>query len=195
MNEKQGQRAIIVVFVLVLMAAIYRLLPHPHNFAPITGIALLSGSYLRKHGKIAFILPIVAIFLSDMILNNTLYRSFYPEASGIILFAPYMIATFISIFAITGLGSFIKKPKLLGIVGASIASSIVFFFITNAGSWIELPMYPKTIAGLGASLAAGLPFFQYTILGDMVFSIMLFGIAAFAMNSFKLPKISVDLIK
>lgn len=186
MNENQGQRALIIVFVLVLLAAIYRLLPHPHNFAPITGIALLSGSFLRKHGKIAFILPLVAIFLSDLVLNNTLYSSFYPEASGIIFFAPYMIATFLSIIVITGLGKMLKRPKMLSIVGASIASSLIFFLITNMGSWLELPMYPKTLAGLGASITAGLPFFQFTILGDLVFSVSLFGIAAFAMNSFKL---------
>ena len=56
--------------------------------------------------------------------------------------------------------------------------SIVFFLITNLGSWFAMTEdYPRTLAGLVDCYIAGLPFFRNTLTGDLVFSAAFFGIA------------------
>lgn len=58
---------------------------------------------------------------------------------------------------------------------AAVAGSLVFFLLTNFGSFLTDPMYPKTAAGLMSAYAMGLPFLGNTIAGDLVFSGVLFG--------------------
>ncbi len=178
-----------LVLALIVSCILYRIIPHPLNFAPITAMALLSGSYLKSHKYLAVIIPLVALFASDLVLNNTLYRGFYAE-SGFIFFKPYMIASFISIAVIVMIGSLIKRSKFFQLVTASIGSSMVFFIITNFSSWIELPMYPKNLVGLVECYIAGIPFFPFTLFGDLVFTLVLFGIAAVATKRFYLPTLA-----
>ncbi len=184
--QSTNKSRVTIIGLLILAAASYRLIPHPYNFAPITGMALLAGSYLKSNKALAFLLPLVALLLSDIILNNTLYRGFY-QSEGIVLFQPYMIATFLSIGLIVGIGMFVKKFKLLHIIGASIGSSVLFFVVTNFGSWLTIPLYPKNLIGLIECYTAGLPFFPATVFGDLVFSLVLFGLAAVIMSKIEAP--------
>jgi len=178
-----------LVLILIVSCILYRIIPHPLNFAPITAMALLSGSYLKSHKYLAFLIPLVALFASDLVLNNTLYRAFYAE-TGLILFKPYMIASFVSIAMIVLIGSLIKRSKFFHLVSASISSSAIFFIITNFSSWIELPMYPKSLTGLMECYVAGIPFFPFTLFGDLIFTLVLFGLAALATNKYYVPSLS-----
>ena len=57
----------------------------------------------------------------------------------------------------------------------SLLGSVLFFVVTNFGAWLGSPMYPQTGAGLAAAYVAGIPFFQYTVLGTLFYSTLLFG--------------------
>jgi hypothetical protein len=59
--------------------------------------------------------------------------------------------------------------------GAAIASSILFFLVTNFGTWLLSGMYPMSAAGLAACYVAAIPFFQNTVAGDLIYSAVLFG--------------------
>jgi len=183
MQVSSNSWKITIVVSLIIVSAIYRLFPHPYNFAPITGMALLAGSYLKNNKVFAVLIPLIGLFITDIILNNTLYRGFY-EAEGFILFRPYMIATYFCLVCIVFVGNFVNRVRFFQILGASLFSSIFFFLITNFSSWLEIPLYPKTGAGLIEASVAGLPFFPFTVLGDLVFTLILFGIAAFATKRF-----------
>jgi len=181
MHNSSNNWKIFIVVALIIASALYRLFPHPYNFAPIAGMALLSGAFLKDRRMFAILIPLLALFISDVILNNTLYRSFY-ASEGFVLFQAYMIATYISLILIVFIGRSIKKIKFFSIIGASLCSSILFFLITNFSSWLEIPIYPKNLAGLIECFAAGIPFFPFTLLGDVVFSLGLFGIAILLIN-------------
>ena len=56
-----------IALFLILIGVSLRLLPHPPNFAPIAAIALFGGVYFSR--KIAFILPITAMIISDMFIG------------------------------------------------------------------------------------------------------------------------------
>ena len=131
---------------------------------------------MKKNWKIIF--GIFALYLvSDFILNNTVLSVYYPDNTGLIWFSDYMIFTSISYLAIFGLGQlFGKKNSIINVVGLSIVSSVLFFVLTNIGAWVFDPfnLYPNNISGAFASLLAGIPFFQTSIIADVCFVAILF---------------------
>lgn len=144
---------------IILAAALMRLIPHPPNFTPMTAIALFGGAYFTDK-RLAFLLPLGALFISDWVMG---FYSLMPLVYGCF-----------ALFVCFGLW-LQKRRTLVPIAGSVLASSILFFVITNFGVWAWENLYPKTPAGLLACYAAGLPFFRYTLLGDILFSTALFG--------------------
>ena len=57
-----------VLFSFVLFAALTRLVPHPPNFAPITAMSLFAGAYFTRK-QLAFIVPLLAMLISDLFLG------------------------------------------------------------------------------------------------------------------------------
>jgi len=53
-------------------------------------------------------------------------------------------------------------------------SSLIFFIVSNFGVWVL--SYPHTIEGLITCYTMAIPFFGYSILGDMAWSLILFGL-------------------
>jgi len=147
----------LISYTLIILLAIFaRLIPHAPNFAPIGGLALFSGSRFKK--KIALIIPLAAMFISDIFL-------------GFHKTIPYVYLSFVIIALI---GSLINKGKWQTLLKASLVSSVIFFLITNFGVWASFDMYPKTIDGLMQSYVMGLPFFRNTILSDLFYSFSFF---------------------
>lgn len=149
MNLKQ----ILPAFIIIFFAVVLRLWPHPPNVAPITAMALFGGVYLNK--KSALIIPLIALFLSDLILG----------------FHDTMLFVYGS-FLLTGLiGIWLKKHKnTLNIVVGTFLSSLLFYFITNFGVWLVSEMYPHTLYGLFESYVLAIPFYRNTLIGDFIYT-------------------------
>ena len=137
----------LIIISLVILAVATRLLPHPPNVAPITGIALFAGHRFGDK-RLAFIVPILCMFISDIFLgfHSTL---------------PFVYVAFI---AISFLGIYSKNINN----GTILTSSTIFFLLTNFGVW--LLGYPNTIAGFISCYTLALPFFVNTIIGDLFFT-------------------------
>ena len=144
------------VSVVILLAVVARLIPHAPNFVPIGGLALFSGANFKN--RIALLIPLAAMFISDIFL-------------GFHSTIPYVYVSFIIIALIGGL---IKTNKWQSLALASLTSSVLFFLITNFGVWASFNMYPKTINGLVQSYVMGLPFFRNTVLSDLFYSFSFF---------------------
>jgi len=141
----------------IFLAGLTRLIPHPPNVAPIAAIALFSGAYLDK--KIAFTIPLAAMFLSDIFLG----------------FHPTMIYVYSSFALTVFLGLRLKKNKKIScLLQTSIVSSVLFFLITNFGAWATSGMYPKNTNGLFQAYLMGLPFFRNTLFGDLFYTLIIF---------------------
>jgi hypothetical protein len=149
---------------LILIASFSRLIPHPPNFTPLTGIALFGGKNFSSK-IMAFLVPLLALFITDLVL-------------GFHSTMPYVYGAFILTVL---LGMLLKNnfnyTKLLGL---SLSSSTLFFIITNFGVWVHGSFYAKTLDGLLLCYAAALPFYQWSLLGDLFYSAALFGIYQFA---------------
>lgn len=173
MNHEK-QNTLKFVLVLILVAAFSRIIPHPHNFTPVGGIAVF-GSYFLGRKIWAFLVPLFSLWLSDLFINNIIYPIQYPQYyEGFTLFGSYWVyGSFLLMIPIAwGLLSTFTLPRL-ALTGFSTAS--LFFLVTNFGSWLNNPIYPQNFSGLLTSYVAGLPFFQNTLLGDICYLVILFG--------------------
>ena len=172
-----------VLILMIFAAAFSRLLPHPPNFTPVGAMSLFGAAYFgRKY--LAFLVPFLALWLSDLALNNLVYARAYPEFySGFTWLGSWSV--YLSFALIVAFGFIaLRKVSPLRLLGASFGASVLFFLITNAHAWMMTPAYPKTAAGLMTAYAAGIPFFWNTLLGDLFFTGVLFGAYAFFQQRF-----------
>ena len=135
-----------LVLLIIIFGVICRLIPHPPNFSPVTTIALFSGLNFTDK-KIAFLVPILILFLSDLI-------------TGISLINLFVYSGFL---AVVFLGTRVRSIKFSNIL----LSSFIFFLISNFGVWVI--GYPKNIEGLLLCYSMAIPFFGYSIAGDLFF--------------------------
>lgn len=160
------------VLLLIILVVLSRLVPHMHNFSPLGAISLFGAAYFVKKWQ-AFIVPIIAVWISDLFINNLIYSYMYPAFS---IFYEGFFWQYGSYLLIT-LGGIIilKKINLSRIISASLFSSISFFIVTNFGFWISSPFYTKDFNGLITCYIAAIPFIKGTLIGDVVFTSVMFG--------------------
>lgn len=165
--------------IIILLGAVFRLIPHIPNIAPITAIGLFGGVYLGK--RYALIVPLLIMLLSDYLLlyinpfgkHIFNFSHFYlPQA----LWYNNTILAVYGSFLISGLiGIWLKNHKsLTNVIIASLVASTQFFLLTNAAVWIS-GSYDRSILGLWESYVAGIPFFRFTIMGDFFYTGVFFG--------------------
>jgi hypothetical protein len=158
---------LIVLTLMMLAAAMARLVPHPPNMTPIGAMALFGGACFLDR-RMAYLLPIAAMLLSDLVLGMTHYGLWRLLAIQPIVYA--------CILASTAIGRLIADRRSVWQVGgAALAGSLLFFVVTNFASWIAWHSYPMTAAGLAECYWKAIPYFRNTLAGDAAFTAILFG--------------------
>ena len=159
MKTKFLSQQLITVASIIAVLAIFRLLPHWPNVSPVAAMALFGGAYFADK-RVAFIVPFLALFLSDLFLG--LHNSMVFVYAG---------------FALTVAIGFALKNRVTvtNTLFAAVAASVVFFLLTNLGSWLMSGLYVKSSAGLMQAYVAGIPFFQNSLLGNLVYTAIIFG--------------------
>lgn len=161
---------IVFVGAAVLVAVASRLLPHPPNFTPLAAIGLFAGAISLRPAVAAGVV-VVAMLVSDAFLG---FHPLMPVVYGCLL-ANLVIGSRL----VRRNGGFQMSAASCGRIAAgSVIGSVLFFLITNFA--VFLTSYPATGSGLMACYTAALPFFQYTVTGDLAYSAVLFG--AFALS-------------
>lgn len=150
---------IITLSIIIFSIALFRLLPHPPNVSPVAAIALFGGVYFADR-RVAFLVPFAALMLSDLLIG--LHDTMLYVYAG---------------FALTVVVGFYIRSKLSAtrIAAAAVFSSALFFVLTNFGVWLTSGIYPATAEGLLQSYVAGIPFLQNSLLGNLVFTALMFG--------------------
>ena len=162
-----------VLSIIILLAAFTRIMPHPPNFSPMAAIGLFGAAHFAKKWQ-AFFIPLIGIWVSDLVINNYVYSS---SSSNIVWFYSGFYWQYISYILIIFAGLFIfnRGISLTKTVGGMISSSGIFFLVSNFGVWAGGTMYPKNFSGLITCYAAGVPFIHNTIISDVLFTTVLFG--------------------
>ena len=150
---------ILFVSLMIFVAAMSRLIPHPGNFTPVMAIALFSGaSILSKRDSL--LIPFFAMLISDAIIG---FHSLMPVVYG-------CMALF------TVLGWYLQKDKgIVKTVGFSVLGAVFFFVVTNFAVWLGSSLYEKSIAGLIQCYVLAIPFFNNTVASTLLYGIILFG--------------------
>lgn len=179
-----------VVCTMIFVIAFSRFLSPIYNFSPLGALGLFGAAYFAKKWQ-AFLIPILAIFLSDLFINNVVLHQYYPEFTWFYegfywQYGSYLLITLMGIFIFT-------KVNTSRIIGGALLSTILFFLISNFGSWASGVMYPKTFDGLVACYIAGIPFIKGTLMGTVFYSALMFGSFSLAQNQF--PALNYSRIK
>lgn len=147
----------------ILLAVFSRFL-HIPNFNAVGAVALFAGACMANRW-LSLLVPMAAMAISDLYFGSheTLW------------------AVYLSFGIITMLGWAIRERQgAFSIVGMSLVSAVLFFFVTNAamwvvGFWVESPLYSTSFSGLVLSIEAGIPFFAGTLISQLAFGAILFG--------------------
>ncbi|MCF8245077.1 MAG: hypothetical protein K9J37_00735 [Saprospiraceae bacterium] len=183
MNNKVNTRWGIVA-IIVLVVAMSRLIPHTltsslFNFSPLGGIALFSAAYFSKK-YFAYLLPLVALWVSNLLINNLFYAQYF---DGFSWFAnPEVYFAFLLIVLMGS--SLLKKITVPRLAIGAVSSSLIFFVVTNFYVWLNTILYPKNIGGLVTCYVAAIPFYWNTLASDLLYTGVLFGLFEFAKRQY-----------
>tara|TARA_B100000408_G_scaffold117958_1_gene96260 strand:+ start:99 stop:674 length:576 start_codon:yes stop_codon:yes gene_type:complete len=162
-----------IISIIILLAAFTRIMPHPPNFSPMAAIGLFGAAHFAKKWQ-AFLIPLIGIWISDLVINNIVYSS---HSSNFVWFYGGFYWQYISYVFIIFAGLFIfnKGISVTNTLGGMVSSSGIFFLFSNFGVWAGGAMYTKNFSGLITCYAAGIPFIHNTIISDALFTTVLFG--------------------
>ncbi|MBK8506327.1 MAG: hypothetical protein IPL46_31470 [Saprospiraceae bacterium] len=129
---KNGGNGFVIGMILIMVAISSRLLPHWHNFTAVGATGLFGAYYFRKQIW-SIVIPLMAMWISDLLLNNWIYSAYM---DGFVWFNEAMLYVYLGFVAIVLIGQvIISKMTSSRILIASIAASIVFFLFSNFASF------------------------------------------------------------
>lgn len=155
-----------LILLFVLAAVAMRFLPHAWNFTPVIAMLLLCAVWMKPK---QLWVPIAALVASDFALNLWVYHvpggldQYFTWAAWIVVLG----------LALVALKGRLRVPALLG---TTVASSTLFFLISNFGVWVDGTMYPHTWSGLLTCYTLGLPFYRNAAVGDLLYVAIFFGL-------------------
>ncbi|MBX4186890.1 MAG: hypothetical protein KW802_01345 [Candidatus Doudnabacteria bacterium] len=150
-----------MAYFIILLGAVLRVLPHPGNFTPIAAIALFGAVYLKDKRQ-ALLLPVAAMIISDFFIG------FDSLQSRLVIYGSFLLVGLIGL-------AIRQRKNVFTVSGGSILGSTIFYLLTNFVGFYSTKMYPHTWAGQMASYTNALPFYRYTLLGDLFYVTIFFG--------------------
>lgn len=155
----------LIVFIVLLLLAVasrFTLADIP-NFKPVAACALLSG-FLFSRFWLAIALPILVMFVSDSQIGSY---------DAMIMFAVYGSLALCPLIGwaaakLVEYRSYRRAGQASVLMFSALAMSVLFFLLTNFAVWTQ--WYDRSWQGLVACFASALPFFKYTLLGNLFFT-------------------------
>jgi hypothetical protein len=166
---KINGRLIVFTLILVALATAFKFFFGPDldwsGFSPVIAIALFSG-FIIKQKDLSFILPLLALFLSDVIIQ-LLYTQGLFKYPG---FYSGQWINYLLLLSATLIGWLLKGKSYGSLLAGAVAAPTVFFLLSNFSVWIGNQVtYSKDFNGLMTCYAAGLPFYKNALVASLVF--------------------------
>lgn len=187
----------LITFFAMAAVAMFRLVPHPLNFVPVTAIALYGGARGKNVG-FSFLLPLLVMIASDLLVMQFLF----PERGNPFnyLVSKDALSVYFAFILVVCVGLLLKRNIKTGtVIGASLGSSLLFFIVTNFFTWYGAPFYEQSFKGLLQCYYMAIPFYENSfgplfgsffvnqIMGDLFFTGVLFGAHALAARTIMRP--------
>jgi len=146
---------------LVGLDIVARLAPHAPNVTPIAASALFAGMVLQSRA-LALAVPLAALLVSDLVVGAYDWR-----IMGVVYAA-------LALPALLGRWGRAWQPVVV-LPPLVLSSSLFFFATTNFAMWASSGMYAHDLQGLMHCYVAALPFLSNTVIGDVLWTTLLFG--------------------
>ena len=142
------------------------------NFAPVAAVALFAGFFFHSR-LLAAIAPLSVMLITDFFIGG--YQPLLMATVYGLLMLPVLMRGYLRGRFLQGENTSAAIASVLGLLLCTLAASVLFFVATNFATWLTTPWYPRTVSGLGQCYANAIPFFRYTLAGDLSFATVLFG--------------------
>lgn len=137
-------------------------------FTPVGAMALFGGAYLKGNIK-PFLLPLLTLFISDVIVSFTIF----PELRVGLLYAGWFW-TYLAFAMITLAGKFfIKDVTLKNIVIAVVAATFIHWIVANVGMCIQENQF--TLSLYGQKLLSSINYELRFMAGTALYTALMFG--------------------
>lgn len=138
------------------------------NFSPLMAAALCGAVFIPGFAGLA--IPVAALLVSDALLN---------VHYGAPLISVQLLWTLPCYLMAVGFGWMIRERRagIWPILGGTLAASVIFYLVTNTGSWLGFTAYPQNVAGWVQAMTTGLSgypptwsFLRNSLIGDLLFA-------------------------
>jgi len=160
-------------YLFLLIAVVSRLAlaatPHPEwfNFTAVGAMLLYFGARRSWREMLA---PLAELMTLDYFLTVSVYHYSFAWQNYLPTWAWYVAAM--------ALGQILLKSKttVVRVAAGALLGPTSFFLLSNYAVWAVSPTYPHSLAGLGACLAAGLPFYRNDVISTTLVAAVAFGV-------------------
>ena len=164
-----GMLAVVWLF-LVTLAVVGRTWQPAANVTPMAAVSLAAGAIFPSM-ILAASVPVAALAVGNLFLPPH-------DSWTMAIIVSAALAWPVLLGRLGLLGGAGRNTKWFAVLGGALASSLVFYFATNVAHWLLTDMYRKSAAGLLACLTAALPFYRWMPVGDIAWSLGVFGLLA-----------------
>ena len=167
---KSNGRLIVFTLILIILATACKYFFGPDldwsGFSPVIAIALFAG-FIIKQRDLSFILPLLALFISDAVIQLLYSQDLFPYAG----FYGGQWKNYLILMGATLIGLALKGRSFSSLLAGAIAAPTVFFLVSNFMVWRAATetVYAKSFSGLMNCYEAGLPFYRNSLIATLVF--------------------------
>ncbi len=167
---KINKKLIVFTIILVAIATVCKFFFGPEltwsGFSPVIAIALFAG-FIMKQKDMSFLLPLLALFISDAVIQLLYTQDLFPYAG----FYSGQWKNYLILMAAVLIGWALKGRSYLSLLAGTIAAPTVFFLVSNFMVWTASSevVYAKSISGLMTCYEAGLPFYRNSLIATLLF--------------------------
>lgn len=159
-------------YLLILVAAMSRVVPHPWmNFTAVGGGLLYFGA---KRPLRETVWPVAALMATDYFLTVFAYHYAFHVTDYVVTWAWYAGAVVLGRVLLS------RQVNVTRVIAAPVLAATSFFVLSNFAVWAASVLYPHTLAGLGACYVAALPFYGNDLLSTTLVTGLAFGLPAMA---------------
>ena len=176
-TTKFNPRNAVVLLIIIVIAAIRVMnnfsteMTVLANYSPLAAMALFGSAYFKGNVK-PLLFPLMAIFVSDVILFATVYKDY---GNGFLYSEWYWVYGAFLLMAISS-KLIIRKVTISNVAIAILTAVFIHWIVTDFGVWIGSSTYPQTWAGFMSCLAAAIPFELRLLTATVIYSAIMFGV-------------------
>ncbi len=167
---KFSKKLIVFTLLLVVLTAACKYFFGPDinwsGFSPVIAVALFSG-FIVKEKNASFLLPLLALFISDAVIQLLYTQDLFPYAG----FYSGQWKNYLVLLSCTAVGIALKGRSYSSLLAGGVAAPTLFFLVSNFMAWqanID-SLYARNFGGLMTCYEAGLPFYRNSLVATLLF--------------------------